>query len=656
MKKLLLLLSIVCIGQIHGQIITTIAGNGTQGYSGDGGQDTAATIYQPAGISIDNKGNIYFTNLGFAIPYCTGDGVRKINTLGVITTLVGGVASPCDLDVPKSIAFDANNNLYIGNAFGRVIYKRDTAGNLSVVAGDNTFGSSGDGGPAIQAGIGESNDIALDFLGNLYIADGNNRIRKVDTNGIITTIAGNGISGYGGDGGSATLAQLNDPTGIETDAFGNVYIADIGNHRIRKIDAAGIITTVVGTGTPGFSGDGGQATSAEIGVYDITFDNSGNMYFCDSYRIRKVNTSGIISTIVGNGIGGYSGDGGMAILAQLSGQERLALDTNKNLYFTDGNRIRKVSYCNNPITINISGTNNICGGNSTVLTANGATTYTWSSNAGSLNTNTVVVNPANTTIYTVTGVNGNCISNDTITMTVNPVININGIPSVCVGGGSTILTGNGATTYTWSLNAGGVTTNSVSLSPTVTTTYTLSGETGGCVTTQTIAVNISTPINSILPSNDYTICNVGNYSLSTMGTANSFTWMPSNLHPPTFLIPNASNGVFTYTVTGTDSLGCINSDTARITVQTCAIGISSNSNIINSISIYPNPTSDQFFVDANNTVKLIIDLYDIHGRQVFSKSVDNKSNIDVSTLDNGAYTLTIKMADRVINKKLVILR
>ena len=141
-----------------------------------------------------------------------------------------------------------------------------------------------------------------------------------------------------------------------------------------------------------------------------------------------------------------------------------------------------------------------------------------------------------------------------------------------------------------------------------------------------------------------------------MGTANSFTWMPSNLHTPTFLIPNTSNGVFTYTVTGTDSLGCINSDTARITVQTCAIGISSNSNNINSISIFPNPTSNQLFIETNTTDKLIIDLYDVNGRNVFSQNVNNKSNIDVTSLNDGIYTLTIKTSEGITNKKLVILR
>jgi len=171
---------------------------------------------------------------------------------------------------------------------------------------------------------------------------------------IITTIAGNGygagtgMCGYSGDSGQASLAELCEPTDVALDATGNIYISDYSNNRIRKVNAGGIITTIAGNGTAGFSGDGGQATTAEVNnTQDLTIDASGNIYFADAgnNRVRKINTLGIITTIVGTGIGAYSGDGGQAIAAELYGPGSLTFDVNGNLYIADGNnnRIRKVN-------------------------------------------------------------------------------------------------------------------------------------------------------------------------------------------------------------------------------------------------------------------------------------------------------------------------
>ena len=183
----------------------------------------------------------------------------------------------------------------------------------------------------------------------MYIADtGNNRIRKV-TNGVITTVAGTGTAGYNGDGGSAISAELNLPQGIAVDSFGNLYIADTSNHRIRKVTPGGIITTVVGTGTVGYSGDGGIATLAQLKApTNIAIDYDGNMYITDlgNDSIRKVNICGIISTIAGNGSFGFSGDGGPAINAKLNDPYGITFDYSGNLYFSDltNNRIRKLYY------------------------------------------------------------------------------------------------------------------------------------------------------------------------------------------------------------------------------------------------------------------------------------------------------------------------
>lgn len=237
-----------------------------------------------------------------------------------------------------------------------------TPGMISFAAGDGTFGYSGDGGPALNAELAEPLGTVRDGAGNLYIADGrNNVIRKVDTSGNIWTIAGNGTAGYSGDGGPATSAQLAFPFGLSMDSGGNLYIADIMNSVIRKVDVNGIITTVAGNGTTGYTGDGGLASSAELdNPVGVVVDNAGDIYIADTFNnvIRKVNPFGIISTVAGNGFGagtggwdsmdgqgGYSGDGGPATQAEFFVPFGVALDTAGNIYISDSQNslIRKVN-------------------------------------------------------------------------------------------------------------------------------------------------------------------------------------------------------------------------------------------------------------------------------------------------------------------------
>ena len=217
------------------------------------------------------------------------------------------------------MAVDASGNLYIADTGNNRIRKVSATGIITTVAGNGSAGYSGDGGPATSAQLDGPEGVAVDGSGNLYIADTcNNRIRKVSATGIITTVAGNGSAGYSGDGGPATSAQLSLPAGVAVDGSGNLYIADSGNNRIRKVSATGIITTVAGNGSPGYSGDGGPATSAQLNQpAGVAVDASGNLYIADSSnnRIRKVSATGIITTVAGNGFDGYSGDGGPATSA-----------------------------------------------------------------------------------------------------------------------------------------------------------------------------------------------------------------------------------------------------------------------------------------------------------------------------------------------------
>lgn len=308
--------------------ISAIAGNGQRYNLGDGAAATSAQLVQPQGLAVDVNG-LYIADRGEAR-------VRKINS-GVISSLP--VAA--NITGPAGVAVDASSNFYIADASGNQVLKVPPAGAPFAIAGNQQPGSAGDNGPAALAQLNQPNDVVLDSAGNIYIADtGNNKIRKVTVaTGIITTIAGTGAASFGGDTGVATNAQLNQPTGLAVDSLGNVYVADTGNNRIREITPAGIITTIAGNGNNSSSGDSGLATAASISSpHGIAIDTNGNLYITDfSSRLRKVSPSGIIITIAGNGTAGYSGDNGPAVNAQLATPWGVTVDTSFNVYVSDVN-------------------------------------------------------------------------------------------------------------------------------------------------------------------------------------------------------------------------------------------------------------------------------------------------------------------------------
>lgn len=251
----------------------------------------------------------------------------------------GGPATQASLDTPDFITADKFNFLYIADNSDNIIRKVDAAtGIISAFAGTSTQGFSGDGGPATAAELNRPFCVRVDTLGNVYIADyGNNRIRKVNTAGIITTIAGSGSTIWNGDGGPATAAGIN-PSGFVFDNSGNMYIVEQSHIDVRKVTTAGNIYLFAGDSTAGngFGGDGGPATSALFySPEGIEIDNQGNLYVLDTYNncIRKINTAGIINTIAGIGTQqGYSGDGGPATAAKLYHPEGMAIDASGNIY------------------------------------------------------------------------------------------------------------------------------------------------------------------------------------------------------------------------------------------------------------------------------------------------------------------------------------
>ncbi len=398
------------IRKVAGAVIATVAGNGLVGFSGDGGPAISAVLSSDDGVAVDSAANLYIADYN-------NNRIRKV-TNGAITTVAGGGTTVAGSGpaigaqlYPGAVALDSAGNLYIADGVSNVIWKIAN-GVMTAVAGNGTRGFSGDGGPATSAELSGSESVAVDSAGNLYIADTfNNRIRRV-ANGVITTVAGSGTTGFSGDNGPAINAQLNTPSGVTLDSAGNLYISDTGNACVRKVsggviatvagiggmpgsggdnntsatkstlsspggiavDAAGnlyiaddffdsrvlkvsngVIDVVAGDGTHGFSGDNGPATSAALWEPGgIALDSAGNLYIADgtNQRIRKV-SNGVITTIAGNGTEGFSGDNGPAFYAQLNGPGGVAVDSSGNVYVADGGngRVRLLTPAGSPAII-----------------------------------------------------------------------------------------------------------------------------------------------------------------------------------------------------------------------------------------------------------------------------------------------------------------
>ncbi|GAB3993610.1 hypothetical protein GCM10028807_29310 [Spirosoma daeguense] len=346
-------------------IITTVAGNGTAGFSGDGGQALNAQLNYPSEVTVDNNGNLYIVD-------SANNRVRKVDTNGVITTIAGtstvgfsgdgGQASVAQLNGPSAVTV-YNNAIYIVDSRNCRIRKIDINGIITTIAGNGNIQSSGDGGLAQNATLYFPTDIATSTTGVLYISQRDARIRKIDTNSIITTLVGNGTSGFSGDGNLAINALIGSGSGVDVDASGNIYISDKENYRVRRITNDGIINTIAGD----FTGDGGPATNAFIrrnylfsSPSNLTVDKLGNIYISDRFgnRIRKVSPAGIITTVVGTGIKGYTGDGGPASVARITHPRGVGLDSLGNLYVVDqyNTRLRKVDLNGNTTTTAGDGT------------------------------------------------------------------------------------------------------------------------------------------------------------------------------------------------------------------------------------------------------------------------------------------------------------
>ena len=372
--------------------ITRVAGGGSgSAFSGDGGVATSAVLWFPTGVAIDSAGDLFIAD-------SSNCRIRMVDTnyvsttngwIGIIRTIAGngtsgysgdgGMATNAGLYC-SAVAVDGLGNVYLTDQGNNRIRKVDTNGIISTLAGTNSSGFSGDGGPAANAKLSAPLGVAVDGLGNLFIADrGNFRIRKISTNGIITTVAGTNSSGFSGDGGLAVAAKLTSPFAVAVDTSGNLFIADSSNNRIRKVDTNGIITTFAGNGTASFSGDGGVATNASLNTpYGVAVDAYNDVFISDSInnRIRMVDTAGNIQTVAGAGGTGNAGDGGLATNANVYNPHGLGVDSYGNLYIvSSASTIRKVDLGRAPmLQLYNVGTTNVGNYDVIVTSASGSVT------------------------------------------------------------------------------------------------------------------------------------------------------------------------------------------------------------------------------------------------------------------------------------------
>ena len=361
-------------------MMTRYAGSGESGFSGDGGPAIKANFKTPAGLAFDPEGNLYIADR-------ENHRIRKIDTSGNISTFAGigeagfsgddGPAVKARLSLPSGVAIDKKGNLYISDRSNDRIRVVDKKGVIRTYAGSGVAGFQGDAGPALKAQLDKPFGIALDEAENLYIADrNNNRVRKVSPEGIITTVAGDGGFFFMGDNGPAYRASVAAPTGVAVDKKGNLYIADRNNNRIRLVDKLGMIRTVAGTGQQDYNGE--SETARETNLYlpfGLTVDSNDNLLVIDRshYRIRRIDPkSGKVETVAGNGLKLFAGDGGPATGATLSFPHGMFVDKSDNLIFSDKGhyRIRKITPEGIISTFGGNGTRGNVGHNIPVLEAN----------------------------------------------------------------------------------------------------------------------------------------------------------------------------------------------------------------------------------------------------------------------------------------------
>lgn len=675
------LAAIFCINA-NAQIytITTVAGIGytaTSGggpiggtTSGDGGPALNAGLWFPQGIALDAQGNIYIAD------YQNYSRVRKVNAnTGIITTIAGIIGTvgyngdsiqgtSAALQGCADVAVDTQGNVYIADQWNNRIRKVNAnTGIITTVVGNGTSGFSGDGGLATAAQLNHPTSVALDTQNNLYIAD-NGRIRKIDANtGIINTIAGNGTNTVNlGDGGQALVASIS-PADIVIDVQGNIFIADGGNCKIRKINAnTGIITTIAGTTNSwNSSGDGGLATAAQLAFpCGVAVDATGNVFITDgisssSNRVRKVDAStGIITTIAGTSSQSFYGDCGPATAAYLYCPWGIVVDAQGDIYVVDsGNcRIRKLT--TKPLITATASQTAVCIGASTTLSVSGTsalnsmTSCVWNNGVttASINVTPIVSASYVVTGNVATGLGNFCQNTVTLNIEVNPlpIVSVNNPTTLTCSGNAVILTPNGANTY--SITGGSFTVNPNETNSSFTVTGT---DDNGCQNTAVANFSLLPAPTLVIHASSNTICISETATLSSSG-ANTYTWSYP-LNNTTWWVSTADisanpNVSTTYTVQGTGNNGCVGTTTLNLYVDAC-LGIDELEIKTAAVKIYPNPVDDVLNIESFETNEdLFVAFIDMYGKEV--KQTKWQREINVQDLTKGIYILRISTASKEI--------
>ncbi len=645
LPSVLIFLIAAKVSRAQSYVIEPVAGIEARSDTGDNGPATASGLSAPWGVAVDDSGNLYIGDQ-------LNSRIQKVNTKGIITTVAGsdtayhlndgGPATDAGLSEPLGVAIAPSGVLYISDWNHRRIRKVDKNGIITTYGGTGTDGYTGDGGPATDAEISGVYGIITDKYGNLYLADDYNYVvRKIDTNDIITTFAGNGTAANNGDGGPATDAGIWGPTGVAADNEGNIYISTAGY--VRKVDTNGIITTVAGNGTVGHTGDDGLATNAEIGgAYDIGVDDSNNLYIVEEFKnyIRKVYPNDTITTISGDGVYGYSDYYGNPDTASMEWGQGIIIDSFGNVYFADNNQVRELSPCSPIVTTNPASPS-ICYGQSITLSAKGRNDYSWSPGT-SLNYDstglTVSATPTVTTTYSISGTV--CYASTSIVVTVDtlPNLQINPSPASTCQGQPIQLVASGATSYQWSPSEGlsDSTGSSVIFNLNNSTIYYVTGSNSfGCSVTDTETVSVtSSPNKPTFIQNGDTLTSSSEYDNQWYHNDSILTGDTSQN-----LIFSVNGNYFV--IVSNEANGC---GTSSDTMDVTATGINQLTVDKGQWTVYPNPANELLTVNSEQLSINTIEIVNVIGQVVYSSLYNSeikKETIDVSELPGGVYFLSV---------------
>lgn len=542
-------------------VVSNFVGGG--GYGSENLIGNNASFSSPEGICSDASGNMYVADI-------SNNKIRKITPSGVVSTFAGiagsgssdGPAATASFDGPSGVCFDPSGNMYVADRSNHKIRKITPGGTVSTLAGSGSVGAAD--GPGATATFNYPVQVCTDAAGNVYVSDEyNNKIRKITPAGVVSTLAGSGTVGSVDATGPA--ASFNTPYGICADAAGNIYVNDRLNYKIRKITAAGVVTTLAGSGVAGAIDATG--TAASFGdPYGICTDVSGNMYVADraANKIRKVTPAGVVTSIAGTGFAGDTD--GMVVSAEFNMIRGICTDLSGNIYVVhrDDHKVRKITFCSVPASpVNATSALNatVCSGNVTTLTASSTGTVSWftaATGGTAIATGTTITTSSALTAgtYTYYAEAMTCTvsaARTAITFTVNatPIITVNS-GSMCSGKTFTISPG-GASTYT-------VSGGSFNVSPTATTNYSVTGTSAlGCLSSNTVVSTVSVYTTPTITVNSGAICSGTTFTI-VPGGANTYTVSGGafNVSPTT---------TTNYNVTGTSALGCVSSNTAVSTVS-----------------------------------------------------------------------------------------